>query len=363
MAMANGLSAQFRRQRLRTCIDCRHLRASKRLRQARATSEDERARAGKQARGGKRSERGRGLLGRIVELPEDPIGGYVSSPRSFLHSLDPRTKQAWLAVAVLLPARLEPTGKLVLAGSVALAGLLTLPRRVALPRLRQTGTLALLLLVLGALSAPDDAPIMAAAREGPAAVPASLDVEQLPALPEPQHKSLLAELGPLRVTRRSVALGLSSASLAFVTIEATALLQCTTKPEELAAGARWFMGALRPVGVDPDRAAGSLLLGLRFAALVLEEARQLASGVAARGLDFRELGLRGSAVSLASVARRFFSNLVGHSSEVANAMLARGYRPNASPGASFEASSHLRPGVPDALVLSCLLPLIYSAFF
>ena len=43
-------------------------------------------------------------LTKFLELPAVPIGSYVSKPISFLHGIDARVKQAWLAALFVLPS-------------------------------------------------------------------------------------------------------------------------------------------------------------------------------------------------------------------------------------------------------------------
>ena len=74
-------------------------------------------------------------LTKFLELPTVPIGSYVSSPVSVLHWLDPRVKQAWLAVLLLFPPNGTPEEKVCVCVALALATAATLPIRVWRPQL------------------------------------------------------------------------------------------------------------------------------------------------------------------------------------------------------------------------------------
>lgn len=314
---------------------------------------------GHQASGWRGRARGAQRLSALLQLPDEPLGGYIDSPRSALHRLDPRTKQLWLAAAVALPAGLDSRSKLAFSGGVALAGALSLPTRVWAPRVRQSAGLALLVLALTALSAPDDAPSMALARDPPS----EIDENSIfPPVPSTQYSATLLSLGPLRVTRKSLGLALSASSVTFNSLECTALVQCTSKPEELAAGTRAVLSPLSAVGLDVNAVTVSLLLSLRFAAVVTDEIRNLASGLAARGISFGQLGFFGSLSLASTVSRKFVSNLLQHSRETAVAMQARDLttsEPNIQQ--ALEASTSVRFRLGDAAALAALVPVAYAS--
>jgi energy-coupling factor transporter transmembrane protein EcfT len=86
------------------------------------------------------------------------------------------------------------------------------------------------------------------------------------------------------------------------------------------------------------------LLALRFMATVLEEARNLAFGVAARGLDWRALGWRGGAGVAAAAAARLLANLMARAEAVALAMAARGFAGAEAHALHAEAAGGARGG-------------------
>lgn len=59
-----------------------------------------------------------------------PIGQFISSPTTFLHSVDPRIKLIWLLALVVLPARSHIVMRFGLVVYIALLSVLVLPRHV-----------------------------------------------------------------------------------------------------------------------------------------------------------------------------------------------------------------------------------------
>jgi hypothetical protein len=66
----------------------------------------------------------------ISSATGSPIGQFISSPVTFLHSVDPRIKLVWLLTLVVLPARANLVVRLGLVLCTALLSILVLPRQV-----------------------------------------------------------------------------------------------------------------------------------------------------------------------------------------------------------------------------------------
>ena len=71
--------------------------------------------------------------------------------------------------------------------------------------------------------------------------------------------------------------------------QSASLVLTTTPAEEVAAGLRAWLAPARALRAPVDEAALTLLLSLRFMSLVFDEVRNLALGLAARGVPWREL--------------------------------------------------------------------------
>jgi general transcription factor 3C polypeptide 2 len=87
---------------------------------------------------------------------------------------------------------------------------------------------------------------------------------------------------------------------------------------------RWLT-PLRLLGVPTKEISMTLLLSLRFMSLVFEEVRNLCLGLAARGVDWRAQGGRGSLQMAVKLAVRLFGNLFQRSENIAQAMVVRGF--------------------------------------
>ena len=61
-------------------------------------------------------------------------------------------------------------------------------------------------------------------------------------------------------------------------------------------------------------------------AQVFEECRNLCLGLASRGIDWRQQGLRGSLIICVGLASKLFSNLLARCDNIAVAMTARGFQ-------------------------------------
>ena len=300
-------------------------------------------------------------LSGFLELPAVPIGSYVSSPVSPFHGLDPRVKQAWLVALLLLPPNGAPEEKLCICASLAALTALALPTRVWRPQLTSLIGLCLVLFLLTVVGADSVAPVIQP-RE-----PSGLDegLLDLPPLAD-AYRYVLFSFGPAQITRKGVRLAVSSACLTFTVLQSAHLTLCTTTPEAMAAGLRWYLRPLRAARAPVDEIVFTLLLSLRFTSIVFEEVRNISLGLAARGIDWDALGWRGAANTFAALLSRALESLFVTADAVADAVAARGYtgaathRLSAPGGASSRRRNPLRI-LPDAGAL-LLLGLFVSRF-
>lgn len=100
-------------------------------------------------------------------------------------------------------------------------------------------------------------------------------------------------------------------------------------PEQLAAGLRWYLLPLARVGAPVDEIVLTLLLSLRFISLVFDEVRNIALGIVARGIKWKNLTVLETVDILFLYLRRIFNNLFNHAEHISQAMMARGFRGNA----------------------------------
>ena len=190
-------------------------------------------------------------------------------------------------------------------------------------------------------------------------------LEALPPLRAEGHYSyVLLHAGPLHATRRGVALAASAAAVTFSLLNSAHLCLCTTPPEALAAGLSWMLAPLRalpPLRVAADEAVLTLLLSLRFCALVFEQARNLALGLAVRGVDWAALGALGTLDVVVSLVGRLMGDLFATAAQIADAMRARGYAGPQQAQTALRYAAPLRLRLPDALALALLGALLVAA--
>jgi energy-coupling factor transporter transmembrane protein EcfT len=167
-------------------------------------------------------------------------------------------------------------------------------------------------------------------------------LEALPSLRAGGYSYVLFKLGPLQATRRGVALAASASALTFCLLQSAHLCLCTTTPEALAAGLSAALSPLRRCGAAgraaADEAVLTLLLSVRFCALVFEQGRNLALGLAVRGIDWAALGAMGAADVVASLLGRLLAELFATAAQIADAMRARGYAGPAQAHAALQVS-------------------------
>ncbi|KAI3948105.1 hypothetical protein MKX01_014704 [Papaver californicum] len=261
----------------------------------------------------------------ISSATSSPICQYVSSPSTFLHSVDPRIKLVWLLALVVLPARSHIVMRFGLVGCLALLSILILPRQVWRDQLGRVGLLSgILFIMLG--FGTDGVPPLVQSRTPP---PAMMGLSKIPASLS-GYSYLVMKLGPLQLTRKGLAVASTSACLTFTIFQSASLCLSTTTPEELAAALRWFMLPLARLGVPVSEVILTLLLSLRFISLVFDEVRNAALGIVARRINWKHLTIMETVEIFFIYVRRIFKNIFSHAEQITQAMIVRGFRGDAN---------------------------------
>jgi general transcription factor 3C polypeptide 2 len=260
------------------------------------------------------------VLNGILNVSNVPYSSFVPTPVTPLHRVDARIKQLWLLAIYVLIARATPWLRVFVAGAVAGLTVATLPRRLWEAQLKRLAAICGLIFVFTAIGADGVPPLLQ-----PRALPNA--VEALPPLaPEAPYSYVLLNLGGfITVTRRSVNLAITAAALTFCALQSASLCLVTTPGEEMAVALQQWLAPLRILRVPTRRIGVTLLLSLRFMGLVFEEVRNLCLGLAARGVDWRAQGARGSMEVAARLLVRLFGNLFQRSDKIAQAMVVRGF--------------------------------------
>lgn len=293
------------------------------------TDEEGRGRRGKEWKGvlpmmGVQEFIGEKLFRMVAGATSAPVGQFIASPPTFLHSLDPRVKQAWLLALVVLPSRSHMVIRVGLVLFLALLSIWTLPRDIWQDQLTRMSLLSGILFVMLALST-DGVPPLVQTRTPPAHM---LHLPNLPSAPG-AYSYVLMKLGPLQLTRKGLSLATTASCLSFAVLQSASLCLTTTMPEQLAAALRWYLLPLAHVGAPVDEIVLTLLLSLRFISLVFDEVRNIALGIVARGINWKNLTLLETVDILFLYLRRIFNNLFNHAEHISQAMMARGFHGNA----------------------------------
>jgi energy-coupling factor transport system permease protein len=266
-----------------------------------------------------------------------PIGLYLEEPVSWLHRLDPRVKLFWLISILISPILANATWRFAVVGlliGLTLAALI--PLRVWRQQMGWLLFLCVLMLVLTAIL-PDG---LAITYHPPFPTEETVgEIEPFPdqfppaafVLPQPtDYQYVILRQGPLRVTQRSLELGIRLSTLLFTLIYGTNLFLLTTAAEEITVAMEVLMRPLRWLRVPVTEIALTVTLALRFIPLVLEETQNLIRSVQTRAINWKKLGFRGSLQVWLAVVERLLKNLLLRAEQTAAAMAVRGFTsPNA----------------------------------
>ena len=261
-----------------------------------------------------------------------PIGLYLEEPITWLHRLDPRIKLFWLVSILVSPILANAVWRFFLVGFlIALTISALIPLRVWRQQMGWLLFLCTLMLVLTALL-PDglaidyQTPVPTAATIAQITPsPDQFPTEVFTLSPPTSYQYVLVDQGPLRVTQRSLELGIRLSTLLFTLIYGTNLFLLTTASEEVTVALEVLMWPLRPLKLPVTEIALTVTLALRFIPLVLEETQNLIRSVQTRAINWKKLGFRGSAQVWLALVERLLKNLLLRAEQTAAAMAVRGF--------------------------------------
>ena len=245
-----------------------------------------------------------------------PLGLYLEQPITWLHHLDSRLKLAWLMSFLITPILADPIWRLAL---VLFLIILTLTAKIPLRVWKQQMGWLFLIACFAFLLVSVSADGLATSYQP--RLPASpLNLTQPTA-----YSYVIAKVGFLTITRRSLDLALRVSTLFFTLVYSTNLFLLTTAPEEITAAIEELLHPLRRFHVPVTEIALTLTLSLRFIPLVLEEVQNLVRSVATRAINWKKLGVKKSLQIWLLVAERLLENLLLRSAQIASAMTVRGF--------------------------------------
>ncbi len=138
--------------------------------------------------------------------------------------------------------------------------------------------------------------------------------------------TLLIQLGPLIVTRESLARGLLIGYRLIALVAVTSLMTFTTSPVALTDGIERLLRPFRRLGVPAHELAMMMTIALRFIPTLLEETEKIMKAQMARGADFRKGNMFQRARALVPILVPLFVSAFRRADELALAMEARCYR-------------------------------------
>lgn len=278
-----------------------------------------------------------------------PLGLYLEKPITGLHKLDPRVKLAWLMSFLAAPLLANPYFRIAL---VLILLLITLIAGIPLRVFKQQAWLLILCIIVFIITSisPDGLAVNSQPR-----LPASeLD------LPQPgSYTYVLFEQAWVKITRRSLELGVRISTLLFSLIYSTNLYLLSTAPEEITAGLEELMQPLRKFKIPVTEIVLTLTLALRFIPLVLEEVQNLARSIRTRAINWKKLGIRKSSQLWLMVTEKILENLLLRAEQIAIAMEVRGFT---SPNKHRVEWHQLSLNVKDWSALLSLIPFWWARF-
>jgi energy-coupling factor transport system permease protein len=136
----------------------------------------------------------------------------------------------------------------------------------------------------------------------------------------------LWQLGPLVVTRESLARAIFIGYRLIALVVVTSLMTFTTSPVALTDGIERLLRPFRRIGIPAHELAMMMTIALRFIPTLLEETEKIIKAQMARGADFRRGNLLERARAIVPILVPLFVSAFRRADELAVAMEARCYR-------------------------------------
>ena len=327
----------------------------------RKRKEDVRAAAGKEAEGRSagvtakkdRPPRALRILSAFLRTGGAPATSYVPRPRGPLHLVDADVKLLWLVFLLAVLPRADLAARASAALVLAVMALLTRASRRTMPRLLLLACFSAALALLAGSSRPPPAATRAPTPEemrllgtnvGATLMDARAGATAAPAWWNCFSKAAWTRAGAVFVAT-------------YTTTQSASLMLATTPPDALA---RATVGACFPFAKRTAQELElTLLLSIRFLAVVASEVRAMALGVAARGVAWRTMRPTDGMAMAAQVVQRVVKNLEQHAKDTARAMKARGF---VDPWQHQILRTERKLGVADVVAVALLVVMATLAF-
>lgn len=112
-------------------------------------------------------------------------------------------------------------------------------------------------------------------------------------------------------------------------IALTSILTASTKPLDLTYAIEWYMSPLKVIRFPVHEIAMTLSIALRFIPTLLDETGRIMRAQESRGVDFKGGRAKEKIRAIVALIVPLFVSALQRSDELANAMIARGYDPQA----------------------------------
>lgn len=109
----------------------------------------------------------------------------------------------------------------------------------------------------------------------------------------------------------------------------TNIFTSTTKPMEITSAMEWLLYPLKLIKVPVHKLAMAISLALRFIPTLIEETNRIMKAQASRGVDYKQGKFKEKLKAIVALIIPLFMQAFITSGELADAMEARGYDPNA----------------------------------
>lgn len=260
------------------------------------------------------------ILSAFLRTGGAPAASYVPRPRGPLHLVDANVKLLWLVFLLAVLPRADLAARATAASVLAALALFTRASRRTMPRLLLLALFSALLALLAGSTRPPPAATRAPTPEELRLVGMDVGPTLMDAPSQARHvlPGWLARFSKVAWTRAGAVFVAT-----YTTTQSASLMLATTPPDALA---RATVGACFPFAKRTAQELElTLLLSIRFLAVVAGEVRAMALGVASRGVSWRTLRPTDGMAMAAKVVQRVVKNLEQHAKDTARAMKARGF--------------------------------------
>jgi len=144
-----------------------------------------------------------------------------------------------------------------------------------------------------------------------------------------------------------------------LTMSFSIILTTTTKPIDLTISIESLMKPLKSIKVPVHIIAMIISISLRFIPTLLDEAERIMKAQASRGVDFKNGSIKEKTKALVSLIIPLFVSSFHKADELANAMEARGYNPDAERTKFHVFKLELRDYISSIFMISFALIIIF----